>query len=95
MARRDQKEVAPNPEEACTGQAPKSQDRDRSSQERGEEKGVGKSPVSPEIAVMNAQAKPKDIEVGYNRTEGSRDPYPFRDAGAMKAGSDAQGSDRM
>ena len=72
MARRDQKEVAPNPEEACTGQAPKSQDRDRSSQERGEEKGVGKSPVSPEIAVMNAQAKPKDIAVGYNRTEGSR-----------------------
>jgi len=44
---------------------------------------------------MNAQAKPKDIEVGYNRTEGSRDPYPFRDAGAMKAGSDAQGSYRM
>lgn len=51
------------------------------------------SAMTPEVAVADAEVEANDIEVGYHRTNSSCNPDSFGDAGAIEAGSNAQGGD--
>ena len=51
--------------------------------------------VAPRVAVLDAELKSDDVEVGGHRAGGSRYPNPFWGAWAVETGADAHGSDRV
>ena len=73
----------------------KRQNQNSSSEKTGESKRVRKSAMAPEIAVMNTEAESKNIEIRNHRTQSSSEPHSIRDAGAIKAGADGDGSSRV
>ena len=56
---------------------------------------MSESAVAPEVAVVDTEVKSDDIYIGQHRAQGPSDPGPFGHARAIKAGSNAQRSDRV
>ena len=65
------------------------------SEERREQKGVGESPVAPEVAVADAEPETEHVEVGDRRAGCADDPNAFWRARAIETGSDAKRRHRV
>ena len=91
-----QKEKCPYSECAKAGRSlPKSYKQGSACQESREEKRVRKSAVAPEVAIMDAKSEAKHVNIGNHRAERPDNANSFWRAGAVEAGSYAEGCYRM
>ena len=96
MAGGGQKEIHPHGESAKSGQDPPKPCGGHSAcHDSGKKKRVGESAVASEVSVTDAEPESDHIEVGYHGTDRADHPNSFVCAGAVKAGSYAQGRHRM
>jgi hypothetical protein len=51
--------------------------------------------MSPEIAVTDAEAESDNINIGEHGADGASDPYLIWDAGAIEAGANSEGRNRV
>jgi hypothetical protein len=56
---------------------------------------MGKSAMSPEIAIADAVPESDRVEIGQQRADCARGPYPLRDAAPVETTSDGERSRRM
>ena len=96
MAGGRKKEIHPYGESAKSGQdPPKSHEHHSARRDSSKKKRVGESAMAPEVTVTDAEPESDHIEVGYHGTDRADHPNSFVCAGAVKAGSYAQGRHRM
>jgi hypothetical protein len=87
------KEIGPQGESTqARNPLPKCKEKDESRQECSKDQGMGETAMAPKVAVVDAEVEADDVQVGNDRTERTRYPYAFGNAGSVEAGADAKGS---